>query len=755
MGGGLSLPADLAAYGGAAADDGIENTELYTVRIYSGKHVESGWSAAVAYQLVGETGMSAPQRVSGCVEQSLTEEGFTTMEQLQDGTHREEFSYAAAEDLGDIGCVVFTNQGAGAQADWEVHKVVVEKIVEGGLENGRFWKQWVIPCYGWVPAEGRRHFFEAQPRLPRHTPFYLQEMRARELEDMQRTYLWETDPINGLPISLPNRIAASRLEDLPRDERPPELSSGDLAAQVAQLLVERGLSHLIGDPSPWKLSSRQLDSGSLMADGAKLSGFPAPSLLGSERAWIEDDHEFARQLLQGCNPSMLTVCTQLPEELDMAYIQKQLELMEIIRPGRQLEAEALVGRCLLLDLRELRPFLVSEAEPGGGPPAGEGGGSRPRKFAGCAPLCLLYLAENETTQEPVIVPAAIKLQPHDDDAPTFTPNCYEYDWLIAKTFVANADAQLHVMKSLYLEAYAVMEPFAVALQRRLSALHPVFRLLRPHLRHCIAANVTARRWLTGPAGLLQHCFSCGPRAEGLVQHMYSKWSVESMGMPQNLLARGFDGSDALVQYPFRDDGMLVWGAIVDFVIEYLGLFYTSDYEVASDEELQGWWKESIVIGHNSLIIEEDSDTIALRDFDQLCMICSIQVWNNTAWHSAISHSCYEFYAFPANRPTILHLPPIHRLDAGTAEKYELMLPSKGETVLIQGFMTLLAEIKDHSMTLGAHDGEWFTDAKTIEVFERFRANLIHIEAIIQVRNERREVPYPYMQPGSITMAVGT
>lgn len=38
----------------------------------------------------------------------------------------------------------------------------------------------------------------------------------------------------------------------------------------------------------------------------------------------------------------------------------------------------------------------------------------------------------ETTQEPVIVPAAIKLQPHDDDAPTFTPNCYEYDWLIAK-----------------------------------------------------------------------------------------------------------------------------------------------------------------------------------------------------------------------------------------------------------------------------------------------------------------------------------
>jgi hypothetical protein len=78
------------------------------------------------------------------------------------------------------------------------------------------------------------------------TPFYLQTLRAAELEGMQHTYLWETDPTNGLPLSLPNRIAASRLEDLPRDERPPELSDGDLAGQVAQLLAERGLSHFIG-----------------------------------------------------------------------------------------------------------------------------------------------------------------------------------------------------------------------------------------------------------------------------------------------------------------------------------------------------------------------------------------------------------------------------------------------------------------------------------------------------------------------------
>jgi hypothetical protein len=91
--------------------------------------------------------------------------------------------------------------------------------------------------------------------------------------------------------------------------------------------------------------------------------------------------------------------------------------------------------------------------------------------------------------------------------------------------------------------------------------------------------------------------------------------------------------------------------------------------------------------------DDVSDTIGIHDFDQLCMICSVLIWNNTAWHSAMAHGCYEFYSFPPNRPTILHLPPLHRLDAGTADKYELMLPAKGETVLIQGFMTLISEIK--------------------------------------------------------------
>jgi hypothetical protein len=63
--------------------------------------------------------------------------------------------------------------------------------------------------------------------------------------------------------------------------------------------------------------------------GAPPTGFPSPELLGGERCWIENDLEFARQLVQGCSPSTVTVCTRIPDELDVGYIQRQMELMEV------------------------------------------------------------------------------------------------------------------------------------------------------------------------------------------------------------------------------------------------------------------------------------------------------------------------------------------------------------------------------------------------------------------------------------------
>ena len=46
-----------------------------------------------------------------------------------------------------------------------------------------------------------------------------------------------------------------------------------------------------------------------------------------------------------------------------------------------------------------------------------------------------------------------------------------------------------------------------------------------------------------------------------------------------------------MEYPFRDDGMLVWNAIGAFVSQYIDVYYTSDADVREDSELQEWMAE--------------------------------------------------------------------------------------------------------------------------------------------------------------------
>jgi hypothetical protein len=58
--------------------------------------------------------------------------------------------------------------------------------------------------------------------------------------------------------------------------------------------------------------------------------------------------------------------------------------------------------------------------------------------------------------------------------------------------------------------------------------------------------------------------------------------------------RGMVGPDEqlwLDDYPYAQDGMDLWNALLDYFSAYLKLYYSSDGEVAYDPELQAWWQE--------------------------------------------------------------------------------------------------------------------------------------------------------------------
>jgi hypothetical protein len=68
--------------------------------------------------------------------------------------------------------------------------------------------------------------------------------------------------------------------------------------------------------------------------------------------------------------------------------------------------------------------------------------------------------------------------------------------------------------------------------------------------------------------------------------------AEDFGLPEQVRRRGMDADNFRAPYPYRDDGMLVWEAIKDWVSAYLDLYYGeggkegSVERIANDYELQ-------------------------------------------------------------------------------------------------------------------------------------------------------------------------
>ena len=69
------------------------------------------------------------------------------------------------DDVDLFGAVEIVNEGEGIFAGWEVQKIVVDKIIEGGLQSINYWARYVFPCYGWVKPNNIRCFFEGTARF--------------------------------------------------------------------------------------------------------------------------------------------------------------------------------------------------------------------------------------------------------------------------------------------------------------------------------------------------------------------------------------------------------------------------------------------------------------------------------------------------------------------------------------------------------------------------------------------------------------
>lgn len=97
-----------------------------------------------------------------------------------------------------------------------------------------------------------------------------------------------------------------------------------------------------------------------------------------------------------------------------------------------------------------------------------------------------------------------------------------------------------------------MEAFAVASWRQLPSIHPVFKLLFPHLRSVMAIDTIGRNELTVKGGIVDKTLSIGGGGHiQLLEKTYKNFKFEMLSLPDMLKKRGADDIEKLPNYFYR------------------------------------------------------------------------------------------------------------------------------------------------------------------------------------------------------------
>ncbi len=245
---------------------------------------------------------------------------------------------------------------------------------------------------------------------------------------------------------------------------------------------------------------------------------------------------------------------------------------------------------------------------------------------------------------------------------------------------------MHFTVSLFVNTVVGLEPFAISLHESLSSMHPVWKLLFPYLRYKSSEGATLREAFFGDSGIFEGMFPLGE--EGVTEMMseaIENWSLEDMAFPMALAMRGLDGTDKLPEYPYRDDGLLIWCTIADFVTSYVACYYADDESVEEDHEVQNFLKNAVSLHHHGDGKELDEDEMtALRvpgreDLEQ--MLTTI-IWLCTGYQAGLIKGCYESMGLVPDRPIYMsEAAPYDKPEPGTFTEKDFLshLPSKGAT----------------------------------------------------------------------------
>ncbi|KAC9456368.1 hypothetical protein E3N88_45803 [Mikania micrantha] len=512
--------------------------------------------------------------------------------------------------------------------------------------------------------------------------------------------------------------------------------------------------------------------------------FETPEMIDRDKfGWIRDE-EFGRQTIAGLNPLSITLVTEWP-------LKSKLE-PEVYGPPESAITKEIVerqirGYCTLEEAIENKKLFILDYHDIFLPYVHKVRELKNLRTTLYGSRTLMYLTPTGTLR-----PLAIELvRPPSNNKPqwkrVFTP-CWDatgmWLWKLAKVHVLAHDSGYHQLVSHWMRTHCCTEPYIIATNRQLSKMHPIHSLLHPHFRYTMEINALAREALINSGGIIESCFSPGKYSIELSSVAYGQqWRFDHEALPADLIARGMAIEDpdsphglklAIEDYPYANDGLVLWDIIKDWVTDYVNHYYPEESLVESDHELQAWWTEIRTMGHADK--KDEPWWPVLKTPKDLIKIITTIIWVASGHHAAVNFGQYDYAGYIPNRTTIARVkmpcedPTDDEWEAFKRRPEDELLSAFPSQIQASQVMAVLDVLSSHS------PDEEYIGAKIEPVYEAnphikaayevYAGRLKELEGIIDGRNadESRKnrngvgvVPYnllkPYSEPGVTGMGV--
>jgi len=444
---------------------------------------------------------------------------------------------------------------------------------------------------------------------------------------------------------------------------------------------------------------------------------------------FREDSEFAAMRVAGPNP--LTIERMKTPDDRLPITDEQYQAVMGIQDT--LDAALTDGRLYLAD------YSAFDGAENGSFPAGQ-------KY-NYAPLALFAVPPGGRS----LVPVAIQCGPRPGpDNPIFLPRDGD-NWFMAKSIVQVADTNVHQAASHLGRTHLFIEPFVIATHNQLSRPHPLFQLLTPHFEGTLAINEGALS-LLATRGLVDMLLASSieqSRVFAVKAAQSYQLNLNASMLPLTLAQRGVDDASRLPDYPYRDDALLLWGAINQWVENYVNHYYASDAAVRTDTELQNWVTE--LVAHDGGRLNNIGAANRISQRTELVDLITLICFTASAQHAAVNFSQAPLMSYVPAAPPAGYSPLSSLTQEGFGENDFLkFLPPLEIAQALLDILYLLSSV--YYTRLGDYGNDYFTDPVIKNHLAEFQQQLLNIEDEINERNKRR-TPYEFLLPSKIPQSI--